>query len=362
MTIVELDFRRPEKLGPVASSGRVEWRPTARRTEDKAVVLPATFSVQLVDGVASVDVAPSVLGWVWRVSEYVTGGATRYVTVPDVPTIAYTDLIDVDPATLDPSAAPDPAWWAEVDAIKALGGIPGETGPQGVPGEQGIQGAQGIPGDTGLTGPKGDKGDTGDTGPKGDTGDTGTAGADSTVPGPAGSPTAFELRGTGSPLGVVSASPGTYYTDTAGTLGAWRWLKTSGTGTAGWACIHGDTGWRDVSSLFTLTDFPSLVIQLKRINSTVIGRCNFASSQTAKTHRSIGAWPAGFIPTTADGRERAAVLGEAGGSTAVISGFMNLHQAGLYVLHNGNAAVGSAGQFRFETQAAWPTTLPGAPA
>ena len=61
--------------------------------------------------------------------------------------------------------------------------------------------------------------------------------------------TANELRGTGSPLGVVAASPGTYYTDTAGTFGAWRWLKTSGTGTSGWTVVIGDTGWRDVTSM-----------------------------------------------------------------------------------------------------------------
>ena len=67
-------------------------------------------------------------------------------------------------------------------------------------------------------------------GPKGDTGN----------------PSAVELRGTGMPNGVVSAPPGTYYTDTAGTNGAWRWIKTSGTGNTGWAVIFGDTGWRKV--------------------------------------------------------------------------------------------------------------------
>ena len=67
-------------------------------------------------------------------------------------------------------------------------------------------------------------------GPKGDTGN----------------PSAVELRGTGMPEGVVSAPPGTYWTDTAGTNGAWRWIKTSGTGSTGWAVIFGDTGWRKV--------------------------------------------------------------------------------------------------------------------
>lgn len=56
----------------------------------------------------------------------------------------------------------------------------------------------------------------------------------------------YELRGTGFPEGVVTANPGTYYTDTAATNGAWRWLKKSGTGSTGWSVVVGDTGWRRI--------------------------------------------------------------------------------------------------------------------
>ncbi|GGA72713.1 hypothetical protein GCM10011490_24370 [Pseudoclavibacter endophyticus] len=56
--------------------------------------------------------------------------------------------------------------------------------------------------------------------------------------------TPYELRGTGSPEGVVAAPPGTYYTDQLGTAGMWRWLKIAGTGTTGWTIVFGDTGWR----------------------------------------------------------------------------------------------------------------------
>lgn len=112
MTVVRMAFQRPEKLGTVPSSGRLEWRPTARRTDGLVVVMPAGFDVPLVGGVASVDVAPSGLDWVWKVEEYLTGGLTRYVTVPAVPEISYADLVDVDPVTLAPSAVPDPVWWA----------------------------------------------------------------------------------------------------------------------------------------------------------------------------------------------------------------------------------------------------------
>lgn len=59
------------------------------------------------------------------------------------------------------------------------------------------------------------------------------------------------LHGTGSPLGVVSAPPGTKYIDQNGTFGAWEWIKTSGTGTTGWDVSHGDTGWVGVTHLLS---------------------------------------------------------------------------------------------------------------
>ena len=62
----------------------------------------------------------------------------------------------------------------------------------------------------------------------------------------------LELRGTGFPGSTTEtndAPVGTYYTDTAGTAGAWRWLKKQGTDTSGWKVISGDTGLRDVSGI-----------------------------------------------------------------------------------------------------------------
>ena len=59
-----------------------------------------------------------------------------------------------------------------------------------------------------------------------------------------------ELSGTGSPEGVVTAIPGTYFTDTNGTNGAWRWIKVSGTGNTGWKVLYGDTGWRNMQAEF----------------------------------------------------------------------------------------------------------------
>ena len=84
---------------------------------------------------------------------------------------------------------------------------------------------------------------------KNDAGDSASAAAESA--GQAQQSAAYELRGIGSPLGVVSAPPGTYYTDISGTCGAWRWLMTATTGNTGWIVVWGDTGWRDLTALVT---------------------------------------------------------------------------------------------------------------
>ena len=160
-----------------------------------------------------------------------------------------------------------------------------------------------------MTGPTGPKGDTGDTGPAGPpnslaigTVTTGAAGSSAsasitgdapsqtlnlTIPrGNVGDPTEYELRGTGMPNGIVTASPGTYYTDTAGTNGAWRWLKKAGTGNTGWTVVYGDTGWRVLSSWttagvvtgnalptgFSCTSGVAGKIQIRRINEEVMYR------------------------------------------------------------------------------------------
>ena len=56
------------------------------------------------------EVMPSTTQWVWRVSELVAAGATRYVEVPDKESAEYSGLADVDPKTLDQSSETVAAW------------------------------------------------------------------------------------------------------------------------------------------------------------------------------------------------------------------------------------------------------------
>lgn len=85
---------------------------------------------------------------------------------------------------------------------------------------------------------------------------------------PAGQPSTYELRGTGSPYNVVTPpGPGYFYTDTAGTCGAWRWRST-GTSKTSWVVVDGSTGWRDISStlLNGFTGYAAIKRTLDRIS------------------------------------------------------------------------------------------------
>lgn len=78
--------------------------------------------------------------------------------------------------------------------------------------------------------------------------------------------------GTGQPNGVISALPGSTYTDTAVTCGAVKWIKMWGTSNTGWTVTYGDTGWRDVKSLLDPFWDSTSSLQLRRINKTVYFR------------------------------------------------------------------------------------------
>lgn len=122
MAVVHIRFQTPKADGTLAAAtGTLRFTPTARRTiagTPDTVVLPAPFQVQLVAGVADVTLEPTSASWVWQVDEYLidTPARTIYVKVNAGAEFDYTDLVPIDPATLLPSAAPEPAWVAEADA------------------------------------------------------------------------------------------------------------------------------------------------------------------------------------------------------------------------------------------------------
>lgn len=176
-------------------------------------------------------------------------------------------------------------------------------------------------------------------------------------PGAPGSPTPYELRGTGMPEGVVTASPGAYYTDTAGTNGAWRWLKTTGTGNTGWRPIVADTGWRDIASLLTAASitFTGTIALRRELDRVTYRFRNFAVSAGGSFTE-----PTGFVyPTLGAGNYPEALNINRATNTAgtVYIGQVNRFSGNRIQLLTFATAV--SGEWSFALADAWPSVIPG---
>ena len=177
-----------------------------------------------------------------------------------------------------------------------------------------------------------------------------------------------ELRGTGSPEGVVTAPVGTYYTDTALTNGAMRWAKKSGSGNTGWVCGEGDTGWRDISSILSAgwvktTTYGRAAI--RRIGSTVFADFRITTSTAGLT--AVLVLPTGFKRET-----NGAALVQPGEIPRYIAAY---DSSSIAVLFASGMYFGGAGSSircdstttaytwiwsgTWSTTERWPTTLPG---
>ena len=99
--------------------GAVRFVPTRRRTAGADIILPAGFDAELVAGEVTVELAATGPDWCWMVIEPTKRGLIRHIIVPDVgdDVLEYSELVDVDPATLDPTAEPEAAWWAIVESL-----------------------------------------------------------------------------------------------------------------------------------------------------------------------------------------------------------------------------------------------------
>lgn len=120
-----MGFSRPGADGfPVQVRGSLLWTPTKRRVEEgtpDTVVLPLGFKVVVPVGSFQITAEPSGADWLWMVEENFAGLRPRkvYYAVPDVESIDYTQLTAVDPKTLQPVEAPEPAWYAYVEGLEA---------------------------------------------------------------------------------------------------------------------------------------------------------------------------------------------------------------------------------------------------
>lgn len=194
-----------------------------------------------------------------------------------------------------------------------------------------------------------------------------TGGPDALTPADIGAvPASRWLTGTGSPEGVTAAPVGTEYTDTAGTTGAWKWLKKAGTGTTGWVVTEGSTGWVNAAALLSadlkLSTTPSTYQHLK-IRRTV-GMVNVSAlvNTIAATSSLFGGpLPSGwrFDPSTPI--QRGVHILTSGSVDSVIP---SIFHGGGYIGSSGSAvrltvSAGSTVAVTVSAPAdtAWPTTL-----
>lgn len=157
---------------------------------------------------------------------------------------------------------------------------------------------------------------------------------------------AHERRGTGQPNGVVTATPGTYYTDEAGTAGAWLWLKTSGTGNTGWTAVYGHAS-RNVSSLLlTANGYTGGTLNLTRSgNMVTLTAISLTRSSAGVGYNRVLNLPIGFRATQPVYIRT--LIGNAYGYA--LSGEVTLS----------GASTNESFSITFQTSDAWPATLPG---
>ena len=169
------------------------------------------------------------------------------------------------------------------------------------------------------------------------------------------------LYGTGQPNGVVSAPPGSTYTDTAVTCGAVKWIKAWGTGNTGWTVMYGDTGWRDVSTLL-LNGWKNKAnhMTIRRINCKVILRFPFVGLDGSAAMRPVFiTLPDGF--KYKNGSNYGAI-----GTIVVGNGFELGTNANLQIvskdfnsLSTTPSSLDMTGELLWTTDDAYPSILPG---
>ena len=125
MSKVHVSLHRDAAHGKAPITGPMRFAPSRRRPDGADIILPAGFDVDLVDGEAIVELDATGPDWCWTAYEPTIRGIIRSFLVPDVPddeVLEYSSLPDVDPATLEPSAEPEAAWWAAIETM--AGGWP----------------------------------------------------------------------------------------------------------------------------------------------------------------------------------------------------------------------------------------------
>lgn len=204
------------------------------------------------------------------------------------------------------------------------------------------------------------------------------AALDGTLPGGGGGgQEGMIVQGVGTPLGVVTASRGTLYVDTAATNGASVWRKASRTGSTGWVVVTGSTGWRDITGMigpawrtYLTGGAASRRVIISRVDGFVTLRVlvdagDAIVGEPRSQSQEFLNLPTGFK----NGGYTSVGYGRATPPSA-IADFNTGGTIGMvrvFTMGESDSSAWASGhyitaEFTFKTDNAWPTTLPGIPA
>lgn len=178
---------------------------------------------------------------------------------------------------------------------------------------------------------------------------------------------AVHLSGTGSPVGVVSAAPGSTWLqvgDAATASGNLLWRKISGTGNVGWMPegALADTGWRNVTAAMDSTfktNRPNGALYLRRQGSLCEVRFIESGTPTA-TSGLIYDMPDGFW---GNGSAKATtVMLNADTVVGTTASMLVTYTNGEWLYCAGWGTVPYAGSLTWTTTRDWPASLPGSAA
>ena len=169
------------------------------------------------------------------------------------------------------------------------------------------------------------------------------------------------LRGSGSPLGVVTpSSAGVQYVDLAATNGARVWIST-GNKRWTWSVVDGDTGKRNITSLL-INGWSASSVVVQRVNRFATVQAVDLRIADGSAGGSLFAALSGFaLPTSGS-----SVIGFTRGSSNTLAAQASVWSSsttGTLLLEPNTAFVSSrSASFSWPTNDTWPTTLPGTPA
>lgn len=337
MSTINFTVGRDTLDGVILVHGSVYWHFIRKRFTDNILVLSRSVSKSLSPGDNAIEIPVTALGEVVSITVIVDGqSSTGLYKIPSGE-LEYKGLVEVDPESLEPTAEPEPEWWA-VAKSTVIGGT------VNVGGDLILTRSDGVVINAGhVAGPAGQDGADGAPGRDGDDGDNGLPGKDG-LPGQNGLDGADGLDGSDGLDGAVLSGVDYNYTvsEVAGrTISLWDYVNQRN------QLVYGDTGERNIDALFTGGGTHG-GFTLRRVgNICLLTLYNW--SPPSNGSGVISLLPVGFRPSATYGVPAQG-----------LSSRIQVTKAGNVQAYNWTSAASVVASIVWSTSDPWPTTLPGA--